>query len=64
MSVSLISADIYWRKAVIHPNLEATVAATWQQWQVPLSDVASAGVNLASIIKMSIMTKAGAVRDP
>ncbi|MCX5643422.1 MAG: discoidin domain-containing protein [Phycisphaerae bacterium] len=42
------------KKTVVHPNPEATVATTWQQWQVPLSDLSAAGVNLTSVKKMSI----------
>jgi hypothetical protein len=42
------------KKTVVHPNPEATVATTWQQWQVPLSDLSAAGVNLTSVKKTSI----------
>jgi hypothetical protein len=42
------------KKTVAHPDPEATVTATWQQWRVPLSDFASAGVNLTSIKKISV----------
>jgi len=42
------------QKTVVHPDPEATLAATWQQWRIPLSDLASGGVNLASVKKLTI----------
>jgi hypothetical protein len=42
------------RKMVVHPDPEATVVAAWQQWHIPLSDLASAGVNLGAVKKLTI----------
>jgi hypothetical protein len=42
------------KKMVVHPDPEATATATWQQWQIPLSDFGSAGVNLAAVKKMTL----------
>lgn len=41
-------------KAVPHPDPEATIASTWQAWQIPLSQFGSAGVNLTKVNKMYI----------
>ena len=41
-------------KVVNHPDPQATVAVTWQQWSIPLQEFTSAGINLAGIKKMSI----------
>jgi regulation of enolase protein 1 (concanavalin A-like superfamily) len=41
-------------KVVNHPNPQATVATSWQQWSIPLQEFTSAGVNLASVKKMFI----------
>ncbi|MBN1362773.1 MAG: hypothetical protein JW993_19400 [Sedimentisphaerales bacterium] len=41
------------RKATVsHPDAAAIGLGTWQQWQVPLSDLAAAGVNTKSIKKV------------
>jgi hypothetical protein len=42
------------KKTVVYPDPQATMAVTWQEWRVPLSDSSSAGVNLASVKKISI----------
>ena len=39
---------------VVHPDPGVTTTAAWQQWRVPLSDVGSAGVNLAAVKKLTI----------
>ena len=41
-------------KVVNHPDLGAIAAGAWLQWDIPLSQFSSAGVNLASIRKMII----------
>jgi hypothetical protein len=43
-------------KAVTHPDPTAVQTIEWQQWLIPLSEFTSAGVNLASVKKMSIGT--------
>jgi hypothetical protein len=42
------------KKTVVHPDPQATVTVAWQQWRIGLSDLSSAGVNLAAVKKMSI----------
>ena len=39
---------------VRHPDPEATLLETWQEWNIALSDFATAGVNLAAIKAMHI----------
>jgi len=39
---------------VVYPDLEILKAKTWFAWKIPLSDFASAGVNLAAVRKMFI----------
>jgi len=41
-------------KTVVHPDPAATVATTWQQWLIPLSDFTSAGVKMTSVKKVTI----------
>jgi hypothetical protein len=51
----LIVEDNKGRAATIkHPDPLALVGVDWQQWNTPLSDLQSAGVNPAAITKMSI----------
>ena len=42
------------KKTVVHPDPGATATIAWQQWRIGLSDLSSAGVNLAAVKKMSI----------
>jgi hypothetical protein len=37
------------KKTVVHPDPEATVTVAWQPWRIGLSDLSSAGVNLAAV---------------
>ncbi len=39
---------------VAHPDPEATLVDTWQEWQIPLSEFSSAGVNLGRVESMTI----------
>jgi hypothetical protein len=39
---------------VTHSNPDAVLQDTWQTWNIPLADFRSAGVNVASVKKMSI----------
>jgi hypothetical protein len=41
-------------KLVSHPDPAAIAAGIWQQWDIPLSQFSSAGVNLASVRKMVV----------
>ena len=41
-------------KVVNYTDLEAVQIATWQEWNIPLSDFSAAGVNLAAIKKVYI----------
>jgi hypothetical protein len=41
-------------KDVAHPDPNAVLLNTWQEWNIPLSDFSDAGVNLQSIKKMYI----------
>lgn len=45
-----------------HPASDALLGVDWQQWNVPLSDLTSAGVNPARVVKLSI--GAGNPADP
>jgi hypothetical protein len=42
------------KRTVVHPDPEATVTVAWQQWRIGLSDLSSAGVNLASVKKLTL----------
>jgi hypothetical protein len=42
------------RNAVIHPDPLAVNAATWQRWDIPLSEFASAGVDVTAIGQMIV----------
>lgn len=42
------------RKAVIHPDPLAVNAATWQRWDIPVSQFASAGVDMTAIEQMIV----------
>ncbi len=39
---------------VVHEDPEATLATTWQTWDMPLSDLTSAGVNASAVKSMRI----------
>jgi hypothetical protein len=41
-------------KVVSHPDPTVIATGSWEQWSVPLSSFTSAGVNVASVIKMTI----------
>jgi hypothetical protein len=42
-------------KVVEHPdNPNAVLQYDWQQWDIPLSDISDAGVNLSAIQKMTV----------
>jgi hypothetical protein len=41
-------------KTVIHPNPSATIASTWTQWTIPLSDLTAAGVKMTQVQKIII----------
>ncbi len=41
-------------KVVSHPNSLATTTASWQEWRIPLSEFASAGVKLTAVKKLVI----------
>ncbi len=41
-------------KVVSHPDPLATTAATWQAWQIPLSELSAAGVKLTAVKKMML----------
>lgn len=36
-------------KTVTHPNAAATVASGWQEWRIPLTEFASAGVKMTAV---------------
>ena len=39
-------------KVVTHPDPAATTQASWQAWQIPLSEFNAAGVNLTRVKKL------------
>jgi len=41
-------------KVVRHPDPAATTLATWQEWQIPLSEFTAAGVNMTRVKKLLI----------
>jgi hypothetical protein len=41
-------------KTVVNANASATTVPAWTQWQIPLSDLSSGGVNLATVKKLTI----------
>jgi len=49
-------------EVVEHPDPDAVLADTWQDWNISLQDVANAGVNTGSIKKMSV--RVGDKGDP
>ncbi len=42
------------KKTVINTNPAATTTAAWAEWRIPLSDLSSAGVNLAAVKKITL----------
>jgi hypothetical protein len=42
------------KKTVTYPDAAAGTIATWTQWQIALSDLSSAGVNLTEVKKMTL----------
>ncbi len=42
------------KKMVVNANLAATTLAAWTEWRIPLSELSSAGVNLASVRKITL----------
>ena len=41
-------------KVVSHPDPVAMATGSWEEWNVPLSDITSAGVNLSNVKKLVI----------
>jgi hypothetical protein len=39
-------------KTVVHPDPAATTTAGWIEWRIPLTDLSSAGVNVAAVKKI------------
>jgi len=39
---------------LVHEDPEATLATTWQTWNIPLTDLASAGVDMSSVKSIAI----------
>jgi regulation of enolase protein 1 (concanavalin A-like superfamily) len=42
------------KKTVVHPNLGVAATPAWTEWRIALSDLSSAGVNLAAVKKIAI----------
>ncbi len=42
------------KKTVVHANPAASTTVAWTQWQVPLSGLTAAGVNLTAVKKLTI----------
>ena len=54
-SLYLAVEDSRGKKAVaVHPDPAATTKAEWTQWNVPLSELTSAGVDVTRVVKMYI----------
>ena len=49
-----IEDDIGHIAEMVHPDPNAVLAIQWQKWQVPLTDLGTAGVNVAMVKKMTI----------
>jgi regulation of enolase protein 1 (concanavalin A-like superfamily) len=41
-------------RTVVHANAAATTVGAWAEWRVPLSDLSSAGVNVAAVKKLTV----------
>jgi len=41
-------------KTVIHPDPQATLLSTWQEWKIPLSDFTAGGVKMTNVRKLTI----------
>jgi hypothetical protein len=39
---------------VTYPRADVVSAARWQRWQIPLTDLRAAGVDVAAVTKMAI----------
>jgi hypothetical protein len=39
-------------KTIMHPDPAATTVATWQAWQIPLSEISAGGVKLTAVKKL------------
>ena len=39
---------------VSHPDVEASTAAAWQEWDIPLADLTAAGVDMTSVKTLSV----------
>ena len=54
-AIYVVIADSAGRsKMLVHDDPEATLAASWQAWDIPLSELTSAGVDVTSIKTMQI----------
>ena len=42
------------KKTVVNANAAATTVAAWTEWRIPLSDLTSAGVNIAAVKKITV----------
>ncbi|MBP7053609.1 MAG: discoidin domain-containing protein [Phycisphaerae bacterium] len=42
------------KTTVFHPDPEATILTSWQEWRIPLSQLTTAGVNVARVKKLYI----------
>jgi hypothetical protein len=42
------------KKTVSHADPEIVTALAWQQWKIPLSELSSAGVNMAAVKRLTI----------